>query len=44
MLTVCLMVFYTAVKRERMLWGRLFPFKRNFSERNKTLFTSLVLK
>lgn len=44
MLTVCLMVFYAAIKRERMLWGRVFPFKCNFSEWNKTLFTSLVLK
>lgn len=43
-LTVCLMVFYTAISRERLLWGRVFPFKYNISEWNKTLFTSLVLK
>lgn len=43
-LTVCLMVFYTAISRERLLWGRVFPFKCNISEWNKTLFTSLVLK
>lgn len=44
MLTVCLMVFYTAINGERMLWGRVFPFKCNISGWNKTLFTSLVLK
>lgn len=43
-LTVCLMVFYTAINREKMLWGRVFPFKYNISGWNKTLFTSLVLK
>lgn len=43
-LTVCLMVFYTAINREKMLWGRVFLFKYNISGWNKTLFTSLVLK
>lgn len=43
-LTVCLMVFYTAINRERLLWGRVFPFKYNISGWNKTLFTRLVLK